>query len=124
MLTNDLPTKLLDLFNTSLEDKPKTYRCSPKSHATMFPKKFIPLYIEDLRFLIKRAGWRVTKLYSYFKFEQDTFKKEFVLMNQTSRQNAKNNIEKDFFKLMNNASFGFNCRNNANNMKFEPILTK
>ena len=24
-------------------------------------------------------------------------------MNQTSRQNAKNSIEKDFFKLMNNA---------------------
>ena len=73
----------------------------------MFPKKFIPLYLDDLRFLIKRAGWRVTKLYSHFEFEQDSFKKEFVLMNQTSRQNAKNNIEKDFFKLMNNANFGF-----------------
>ena len=43
-------------------------------------------------------------------------------MNQTSRQNAKNNIEKDFFKLMNNANFGFDCRNNANNTKFEPII--
>ena len=55
--------QLLDLFNTSLEGKPKTYRFTPKSYATMFPPKFIPLYIEDLRFLIKRAGWRVTKLY-------------------------------------------------------------
>ena len=36
----------------------------------MFPKMFIPLYLEDLRFLIKRAGWIVTKLYSYFTFEQ------------------------------------------------------
>ena len=43
-------------------------------------------------------------------------------MNQTSRQNAKNNIEKDFFNLMNNANFGFDCRNNANNSKFEPII--
>ena len=43
-------------------------------------------------------------------------------MNQTSRQNAKNNIEKDFFELMNNANFGFDCRNNANNTKFEPII--
>ena len=88
----------------------------------MFPKKFILLYLEDLRFLIKRGGWCVTKLYSHLTFEQAAFKKEFVLMNQTSRQNAKNNIEKDFFKLMNNANFGFNCRNNANNTKFEPII--
>ena len=51
----------------------------------MFPKKSIPLYLDDLRFLIKRAGWRVTKLYSHFEFEQDSFKKEFVLMNQTER---------------------------------------
>ena len=88
----------------------------------MFPKMFIPLYLEDLRFLIKRAGWIVTKLYSYFTFEQDAFKKEFVLMNQKSRQNAKNNIENVFYNFMNNANFGFDCRNNANNAKFEPLI--
>ena len=86
----------------------------------MFPKKYIPLYIEDLRFLIKRAGWIVTKLYSHFTFEQDAFKKDFVLMNQRFRQNAKN--KKNFYKLMNNAKFGFDCRNNANDLKFEPLI--
>ena len=88
----------------------------------MFPKTCIPLYIEDLRFLIKRGGWIVTKLYSHFTFEQDAIKKEFVLMNQKFRQNAKNDIEKNFYKLMNNANFGFDCRNNANNLKFEPLI--
>ena len=43
-------------------------------------------------------------------------------MNLISRQNAKNAIEIDFFKLMNNANFGFDCRNSANNAKFEPII--
>ena len=114
--------QLLELFDTSSEGKPKSYRCTAKSHATMFPKKCIPLYIEDLRFLIKRAGWIVTKLYSHFTFEQDAFKKDFVLMNQRSRQNAKNDIEKNFYKLMNNSNFGFDCRNNANNLKFEPLI--
>ena len=113
--------QLLELFDKT-NDKPKSYRCTAKSHATMFPKKYIPLYLEDLRFLIKRAGWIVTKLYSHFTFEQDTFKKEFVLMNQRFRQNAKNDIEKNFYKLMNNANFGFDCRNNANNLKFEPLI--
>ena len=64
----------------------------------------------------------MTKLYSHFTFEQDAFKKDFVLMNQKSRQNAKNSIEKDFYKLMNNANFGFDCRNNANNLKFELLI--
>ena len=114
--------QLLELFSKNEQDKPRSYVCTAKSHATLLPKTCIPLYIEDLRFLIKRAGWKVTKLYSHFTFEQDTFKKDFVLMNQKSRQNAKNNIEKDFYKLMNNANFGFDCRNDANNLKFDPLI--
>ena len=114
--------QLLKMLDTTQYGKPRTYRCTPKSHATMFPKKFTPLYLEDLKFLILRAGWHVTKLYSHFKFEQDSFKKNFVLMNQKSRQDAKNNIEKDFYKLMNNANFGFDCSNNANNTKLESII--
>ena len=43
-------------------------------------------------------------------------------MNQKSRQSAKNDIEKNFYNLMNNANFGFDCRNNANNAKFEPLI--
>ena len=64
----------------------------------------------------------MTKLYSHFTCEQYAFKKDFVLMNQKSRQNAKNHIEKNFYKLMNNSNFGFDCRNNANNFKFEPLI--
>ena len=114
--------QLLELFSKNEQDKPRSYVCTAKSHATLLPKTCIPLYVEDLRFLIKRAGWKVTKLYSHFTFEQDTFKKDFVLMNQKSRQNAKNNIEKDFYKLMNNANFGFDCRNDADSLKFDPLI--
>ena len=45
-------------------------------------------------------------------------------MNQKSRQNAKNVIKKDFFKFMNNTNFGFDCRNNTNNVTFEPIIAE
>ena len=44
------------------------------------------------------------------------------MKNQTSRQNAKNSIEKDFFKLMNNTNFGYDCRNNLDNCQFIPIF--
>ena len=114
--------QLLRLFDKTSDDKPKSYRCAKKSHATMFPTKFILLYLEDLNFLITRCSWRVTKLYSHYTFKLARFKREFVLMNKKSVENAKNAIEQDFFEIMNNAIFGCDCRNNANNAKFEPII--
>ena len=72
--------QLLDLFSKTSNDKPKSYRCTAKSHATRFPKKFIPLCLEDLKFLIMRCCWRVRKIYSHYTFEQARFKRNFVLM--------------------------------------------
>ena len=85
------------------------------------PKKYIPLYLEELKFLILRCGWKVAKLYRHYYFEQKRFKKDFILMNQTARQDAKNLIESNFCKLLNNANFGYDCRNNLDNCTFEPI---
>ena len=78
--------------------------------------------MQELKFLIQRCGWIVTKLYSHFTFEQDTFKNEFVLHNQKERENAKTNVEKDLYKLMNTANFRLDCRINLNNSTFEPII--
>ena len=47
-----------------------------KSHPTLFPKKFILLYLEKIKFLVLHCGWLVTKLYSQFTFEQEAFKKD------------------------------------------------
>ena len=43
-------------------------------------------------------------------------------MNQKSRQESKTNTEKDFFKLMDNANFESDCRNNMDNNDFVPIF--
>ena len=93
-----------------------------KAHSTMLPKKYIPLYLEDLAFIIKRYGWIVTKIHAHLTFDQAPFKKDFILMNQKSRQLSKKNTEKDFYKLMNNADFGSDCRNNFDNCDFVPIF--
>ena len=62
-----------------------------------------------------RAGWKVTKIYHHYTFKEDTFKKKFVVMNQNARKTAKTKVEKDFYKLLNNSNFGYDCRNNFEN---------
>ena len=84
----------------------------------MFKKNFQPMYLEQIFFPV-RARWKITKSYS-----QERFKKYFTLMNQKSRQNAKNSVEKDFYKLMNNSNYGYNCRNNLDNCKFVSIFNE
>ena len=97
---------------------PRSYRTSTKAHANLFKKCFLPMHLEDLAFCIKRAGWKVTKIHAHLTFEQSRFKQHFILMNQKSRQLSKNSVEKDFYKLMNNSNFGYDCRNNLDDCKF------
>ena len=61
----------------------------PEKHATLLEKTFIPLYIEHIQFLVKRAGWIVTKIYSHYTLDQESFRKDSILMNQKSRQEEK-----------------------------------
>ena len=90
----------------------------------MFKKNFQPIgnYLEQIFFSVVRAGWKIAKIYLHYTFEHERFKKDFILMNQKSRQNAKNSVEEGFYKLMNNSNFGYDCRNNLDNCKFVPIF--
>ena len=45
-------------------------------------------------------------------------------MNQVSRQNAKTNVEREFYKLLNNWNFGYDGRSNADNCFFNPIYNE
>ena len=73
-------------------------------------------------FLLIKSWLKVTKIHSHLTFEQSRFKQNFILMNQKSRQESTNSVEKDFYKLMNNSNFGYDCRNNIDNCKFVPIF--
>ena len=78
------------------KDKLNSFPDNSKTHSTLKEKKIILLYAEDLHFLITRAGWLVTHIYAHYTFEQSKFKKDFVVMNQKSRQTATSSVEKDF----------------------------
>ena len=103
------------------KDLVRTFKANAKTHSTLEEEKIIPLYAAHIHFLVKRAGCLITKIYQHFTFEQSKFKKDFVVKNQKSRQIAKINVEKDFYKLLNNSNFGMNCRSNIDNRTLEPI---
>ena len=43
-------------------------------------------------------------------------------MTQKSLQKAKDDVEMDFYKILNNSNFSCSCRNNVNNYMFESIF--
>ena len=53
-------SQLIEKYNETDEGKPRSYRATKKACRTLFEKKFQPLYLEHLPFLINRAGWKVT----------------------------------------------------------------
>ena len=52
-------------------------------------------------------------------FKQDTFERDFVVMNIKAR---KTKVEKDFYKLLNNSNFGNDCRNNIGNYTLDLLF--
>ena len=50
------------LVRNEEKDKINSFSYTFKTHSTLGEKKLIPLYAEDLHFLIKRAGWLITSM--------------------------------------------------------------
>ena len=105
------PEKLLELHNDLLFllEKMKIEKIE-KLVANLHDKEESVIQIRNSKQALNH-GLVMKKVHRVIKFNEKSWLKPHVDMNTQLRKNAKNNFEKDFVKLMNNAVFGKTMEN-------------
>ena len=105
------PEKLLELHNDLLFllEKMKIEEIE-KLVANLLDKEESVIQIRNSKQALNH-GLVMKKVHRVIKFNEKSWLKPHVDMNTQLRKNAKNNFEKDFVKLMNNAVFGKTMEN-------------
>ena len=121
----EYPENLHDLHN----DYPF---CPEKVKCKNRVEKLIPNLNDKTKYIIHyknliqclRAGMKLKKIHRGIKFVESEWMKPYIDKNTNLRAKAKNNFEKDFFKLMNNSVFGKTMENIRNRVDVKLVNTK
>ena len=106
-------------YPEELHDSHNDYLLATENVEVNGTKKLIPhlgnrknyvIHYENLRQCLK-YGMKLTKIHRGIKYEESDFLSKYIANNTESRKNAKNEFEKDFYKLMNNSVFGKTMEN-------------
>ena len=121
----EYPENLHDLHN----DYPF---CPERVECKNRVEKLIPNLRDKTKYVIHyknliqclKAGLKLKKIHRGIKFIESEWMKPYVEMNTNLRTKAKNNFEKDFYKLMNNSVFGKTMENIRNRVNVKLVNTQ
>ena len=100
--------------------KPENYTKSKKLICDWTDKKKYLIHYRMLKFYV-RHGMIVEKIHEIISFKQSKWLECYISFNTQKRNKAKNEFEKDFFKLLVNAAFGKFLENIRNRLDLELI---
>ena len=110
-----------DNFNDYMKEiKPDTYKQSSKLICDWSDKKNYLIHYRLLKFYI-RHGMIVDKIHNVISFKQSRWLEKYINFNTQKRNKAKNDFEKHFYKLLNNAFYGKTMENVRNRLKIKFI---
>ena len=110
-----------DNFNEYMKEiKPDTYIQTKKLICDWSDKKNFLIHYRMLKFYI-RHGMIVDKIHNIISFRQSRWLEKYISFNTQKRNKAKNDFEKDFYKLLNNAFYGKTMENVRNRLKIKFI---
>ena len=120
----EYPEKLHDLHN----DYPL---CPERVECKNRVEKLIPNLRDKTKYIIHyknliqclKLGMKLKKIHRGIKFIESDWLKPYIEMNTRLRTKAKNNFEKDFYKLMNNSVFGKTMENIRNRVDVKLVNT-
>ena len=111
------PNKYNDYMN---KINPKNYTKSKKLICDWTDKKKYLIHYRMLKFYV-RHGMVVEKIHEIISFKHSKWLESYFSFNTKKRNKAKNDFEKDFFKLLVNAAFGKFLENIRNRLELELI---
>ena len=105
--------KMSDYQNKLIKDLKLKLPYSKKLLLTLEDKNDYVVHYENLKFYLNQ-GMKLKRVKRALEFDQECWMEPYIRMNTEFRKLAKNDFEKNFYKLMNNSVFGKTMENLRN----------